>query len=384
MARRILPVLCAAIVGCSEASVETQGPPKDAADTDRVESFRSGDATRPDARLFAAHGGIQTLPEIHAKYVDEFISVPNAFGFGRMPYRGPSTTPDWVEYVPASGSETVSTRTTTPVFDSIEHTITLPDGTRFSTRETVWQVQERLLVSTQRETPDVYKELSPFAATMHAQASARKPDAKRPETRPTDEFEAAAIEKLKVGQDLLVKTEPHEMRLVGAIRAKAECLACHSTAKAGDLLGAFTYKLAPLSFATKPEQQVKNLEALSAEQRAAVEALEAVGGVFTQDAKGAITAASFGISRHQSAFGFASLPAPVRNEDLAWIANLPDLKELDLRYCHIGDRGLKELEKATGLRKIDLSFAQPSQAAVDSLKKALPQCEIVYGAHALP
>ena len=33
------------------------------------------------------------------------------------------------------------------------------------------------------------------------------------------------------------------MRMFGAIRAKESCLDCHSKAKEGDLLGAFTYYL---------------------------------------------------------------------------------------------------------------------------------------------
>lgn len=386
MSRRILPALCAAIVGCSETSVETKDPLKEAANTDRIESFRYGEAARPDARHFGAHGGIQTLPEIHAKYVEEFINVPFAFGAGRMPYRGPSTTPNWVEYVPASGAETVSVRNAVPLFDEIEHTLSLPDGTKYSTRETVWHVSERLLVSSQRETPEVYKEATTqFGATMHAQASAKPAEGAKPrEMRPADAFEISAVEKLKSGQDLIVKTESHEMRLAGAIRARTECLACHTKSKAGDLLGAFTYTLKPLSFATGPEHQVKNLDALTAEQRAAVEAIEAVGGAFTQDAKGAITGVSFVKVTKMPSNGFTMMPPPVRNEDLKWLAVFPELQDINLRGCRIGDKGLKELENVTGLRKLDVSYARLSKEGLDSLKKALSKCEVIYESYATP
>jgi len=60
--------------------------------------------------------------------------------------------------------------------------------------------------------------------------------------RPLDEFESRGLEAVRKGEDL-VWTREAPKRMFGAIRAKADCLDCHSKAKEGDLLGAFTYYL---------------------------------------------------------------------------------------------------------------------------------------------
>jgi hypothetical protein len=68
---------------------------------------------------------------------------------------------------------------------------------------------------------------------------ARVRQAKR---RPLDEFERLGLDALRRGEEL-VWTRAAPTRMFGAIRAKASCLVCHPNAKAGDLLGAFTYYL---------------------------------------------------------------------------------------------------------------------------------------------
>ncbi len=60
--------------------------------------------------------------------------------------------------------------------------------------------------------------------------------------RPLDEFERLGLEAVRRGQDLVGSREA-PTRMFGAIRAHAICLECHTSAKAGDLLGAFTYYL---------------------------------------------------------------------------------------------------------------------------------------------
>ena len=61
------------------------------------------------------------------------------------------------------------------------------------------------------------------------------------ETRPLDDFETGAIKKLRGGTKLLTERKGPGLRMVGAILARDDCLACHS-GNAGDLLGAFTYR----------------------------------------------------------------------------------------------------------------------------------------------
>jgi hypothetical protein len=60
--------------------------------------------------------------------------------------------------------------------------------------------------------------------------------------RPLDEFERLGLDALRRGEEL-VWTREAPKRMFGAIRAHGWCLGCHTGAKEGDLLGAFTYYL---------------------------------------------------------------------------------------------------------------------------------------------
>lgn len=60
--------------------------------------------------------------------------------------------------------------------------------------------------------------------------------------RPLDEFETRGLDAVRKGEEL-VWTREAPTRMFGAIRASKSCLDCHSKAKEGDLLGAFTYYL---------------------------------------------------------------------------------------------------------------------------------------------
>jgi hypothetical protein len=63
--------------------------------------------------------------------------------------------------------------------------------------------------------------------------------------RPLTEFESSALSAFRAGRDIAI-AEPDAtgaLNCVGALRAQASCLRCHSDNKAGALLGAFTYQL---------------------------------------------------------------------------------------------------------------------------------------------
>lgn len=68
--------------------------------------------------------------------------------------------------------------------------------------------------------------------------------------RPMTRDEQAAVDALNDGQRLVVRSEVRPdgagLRATGPIRAMDECLACHKTKRAGDLLGALVYTLRPL------------------------------------------------------------------------------------------------------------------------------------------
>jgi hypothetical protein len=61
--------------------------------------------------------------------------------------------------------------------------------------------------------------------------------------RKLTEFESKSLERLRKGEELLIDQTDDGTFLLGAVRAQASCLECHSDKKQGDLLGAFTYKL---------------------------------------------------------------------------------------------------------------------------------------------
>lgn len=60
--------------------------------------------------------------------------------------------------------------------------------------------------------------------------------------RPLDEFEAIGLASLRNGEDLFVRDRAEGRRMLGAIRAAKQCIACHGCER-GDLLGAFSYTL---------------------------------------------------------------------------------------------------------------------------------------------
>ena len=65
-------------------------------------------------------------------------------------------------------------------------------------------------------------------------------------TRQPNSFELAALDRLSSGEDLVVHSEGSEIQMVGSIRAALQCLECHQLPR-GTLLGAFTYRLSPVS-----------------------------------------------------------------------------------------------------------------------------------------
>jgi len=79
-----------------------------------------------------------------------------------------------------------------------------------------------------------------FVKGSHQSASA---DA---QTRALTDYEQTALGDLRSGKEVIFTPDSAGGRIViGAIRADPSCLECHSSAKSGDLLGAFSYHLQP-------------------------------------------------------------------------------------------------------------------------------------------
>jgi hypothetical protein len=64
-------------------------------------------------------------------------------------------------------------------------------------------------------------------------------------SRPPTPFEERALLELTSGENVAAHTDATGRFVVGALRAKAECVQCHRAYKTGDLLGALSYRLIP-------------------------------------------------------------------------------------------------------------------------------------------
>jgi hypothetical protein len=75
----------------------------------------------------------------------------------------------------------------------------------------------------------------------------RMDELRRAPTRPLDAFETAGLKSLRGGEDLFVRDTPDgHRRVLGAVRSGKHCLSCHEGQR-GELLGAFSYTLAPVA-----------------------------------------------------------------------------------------------------------------------------------------
>ena len=63
-------------------------------------------------------------------------------------------------------------------------------------------------------------------------------------SRPLGEVEDAAVAAFRQGKGVVTTSDgPGNLQCIGAVRATESCLGCHQDKKAGDLLGAFSYRL---------------------------------------------------------------------------------------------------------------------------------------------
>lgn len=77
-------------------------------------------------------------------------------------------------------------------------------------------------------------------------------DAAAADGRALTPAEREALRALQSGRELVSLPEGRGLRVTGAIRAGSECLGCHRDKRAGDLLGAFAYRLRPQRFELPP------------------------------------------------------------------------------------------------------------------------------------
>jgi hypothetical protein len=75
-------------------------------------------------------------------------------------------------------------------------------------------------------------------------------------TRPLNQFEQQALPRLRSDEDLAVEETRDRIRMVGSLRAGKDCLSCHSVRR-GELLGAFSYELVPMTPTPDHDQKDK-------------------------------------------------------------------------------------------------------------------------------
>jgi len=109
-------------------------------------------------------------------------------------------------------------------------------STELQSTDTVWEVVEFQLVGLlMHDHPVVYDK--------HLLTGDDQGD-EPPVTRKPDGFESKSLENLQAGAERVMGWNEKEncLQVLGAIRAKAECLKCHDVRR-GSLLGAFSYRI---------------------------------------------------------------------------------------------------------------------------------------------
>ncbi|TWU12404.1 hypothetical protein CA54_12280 [Symmachiella macrocystis] len=108
-----------------------------------------------------------------------------------------------------------------------------PEPLTNSDKSVRWLIEKLELVSLlKHDTPRVYE----------SKNLPRMDELSTAPTRPLDEFETAALARLRAGETLVVHQDHNDIRMLGPIVAINQCLECHNVSR-GDLLGAFTYRL---------------------------------------------------------------------------------------------------------------------------------------------
>jgi hypothetical protein len=333
----------------------------------------------PDGRLFVGRYGtgldpqqlvrdlpnyVQTLPEIHERYVQEFVLRPGS-GMARHHWEPEQ----WVELVSGTTTPLMTTRDQVfpgrndlpvaapaksqesgrPGYDYKTETLTFPSQKTADVTERIWMLQGMQLVGlVNHDPPAVYNR--PYVG-QHFRENRSKVEDAPPETlerqslphRGLDDFEAHALPELRKGNELVVQTSPDTMRLLGAIRAKAECLKCHEGVN-GRLLGAFTYTLRVKSEETPPEKRLADTAGLTPDALAAVAAVEKLGGTLKRDADQPgrpVVAVNLGNTK-------------LKDPTVALLKAFPHLRELDIGYTKATPAALQLLSAWPNLQRLNI------------------------------
>lgn len=366
------------------------GPVTDAANVGPMESY-SADAEfdpKTNARHFLLYSGFSrrwsdlegpfSPAEIHRGHVEDFIRRPGV-GIGRTGPYWPSVASDWIELVAVSPGERGS-RGNRDGDEALSHRpvaiLTLNNGTRLARRERVWLLESRQLMSVNAPTgPTVYLN-APRSQHYLTQSNW---NSKTADKMRLDSFEEAALKQLRAGDEVVLRSDSHKLRMLGAVRSRKDCLSCHK-GEVGALLGAFTYMLNLQSEETPLAHRLADPTGLTAQQLSAVRTIEAVGGKLIRTPNGPVTEAWMTFSRNQELVdkpGRHSTRLPLRNSALPLLLAFPDLTAVDVSDSLVTDEGLKTLTELKSLKRLNLRGTWVKEEGVAELKKALPKCEIL-------
>jgi hypothetical protein len=275
----------------------------EAASVPPMEMYRADAEQVPSGRVFHDSNARSFFPVavfnpngFHTGYVDDFVSR-SGFGGGRFGEPRRSQFDGSGQFgAPSRGSHDGS--------DALKYqvrtdTFTQDNGTALEQHERVWLLQDRQLVGlVVAETPAVY------LITPKNQYDLMKPkfDGATAPKRLLDAFETEALAKLRGGDEVALRADDTDMRMLGAIRARKDCLSCHRV-EVGTLLGAFSYTLKAQSEETPAEHKLADTAGLTDRERAAVRAIEAVGGKVIRTPGGAVTEVKMTFARNQIALG---------------------------------------------------------------------------------
>jgi internalin A len=338
-------------------------------------------ATGLDPRNQVEHlpNHVQTLPEIHERFVEEFTLRP---GFGMERYHWQPG--EWAELIAGestrvsdvssadqlypvrdrlkNASDDRKTYTVRPKYDREAETLTLPGETIKDVVERLWILKEmRLIGLVKHKEPAVYLGDGNHADRQNQQGkdqSKAAADAITP-IRKLDSSEASALTELRRGVELVARTTMNDMRILGAIRAGSDCLACHHVDQ-GALLGAFTYTLGLKSAATDPAHRLADLTGLTKAELASIQAIESIGGTIHRD-----------LNWSQRPVSIVSLSGTkTKDVGLRLLAPFAGLKELNVSYTKVTDAGVREIAARHGqLEAIDLTGTRITDVALKELRK---------------
>ncbi len=370
------------LAGCGFFNAPEKVAEPEVGESTPLETYRAEVKFDPNGRMFLLrYRFAASVTGVHEDYVNDFLHNSGQ-GFGRMLVWPPTPSSTWIQLSAESQGELWNDgKVDGPVeYDEIAEAIQFPDGTTRAVRERGWLETERLLVSVESETaPSVYPSLTgDLHARMKLQVNSKPISAPN---RMLDEFESQALANLRRGDEVVLRETGHTLRVLGAIRARQECLKCHKV-EVGTLLGAFTYTLKLQNESTPFDHCLKETKGLSERQIGAIREIESRGGkAIRTPGGGPVSELQMTFSRKLD-YGpeedFGSSPR-VRLHDSALkvLKDFPDLEILNVSDSLVSDAGLKTIAELKRLKKLNVSASAVTEDGVIELKKALPDCEII-------